>query len=149
MEACNYFYDPTESNAQFVLYFDQDGPQEHKAHAAKVIAHLETLPQEELNEQSVLFFKWIVLHRLSPEFQPYAAALLSFFHSRDLLTCKSSVVNPIKQLKSRYLVIYTMRGHTFARTYNSIREIKTDTGKKPSQIKRQNIKEVMCSHLGK
>ena len=30
MEACNYFYDPTESNAQFVLYFDQDAKQEQR-----------------------------------------------------------------------------------------------------------------------
>ena len=149
MEACHAFYDPTEANAQFIIHFDQDVKQEQRQRAAKVIAHLETLDAEALAQESVQFFKWVVLHRLSPEQQPYTEALLEFFHGKDMLTCKSSVVNPVKQLKGRYLVVYTMGGHTFARTYNSIREIKTDTGKKPSQIKRQNIKEVMCSHLGK
>ena len=40
-----------------------------------------------------------------------------------------------------------MGGHTFTTTYNSIREIKADTGRKPSQIKRQNTKDVVCAPL--
>ena len=90
---------------------------------------------------------------LSPEFQPYTEALLGFFHSKGLLKGKKTVVNPVKQMKGRYLVVYTMghgdKQHTFARTYNSIREIKTDTGKKPSQIKRQPTKNVICELLEK
>ena len=151
MQACHHFYDPTEAEPQFVVCFEQDERHEHKKRAGKVIAHLKSLDVDVLAEQSVLFFKWIVLHRLSPEFQPYTGALLGFFHSKGLLTGKKTVINPVKQLKGRYLVMYTMghgdKQHTFARTYNSIRELKTDTGKKPSQIKRQKIKDVMCSPL--
>ena len=37
--------------------------------------------------------------------------------------------------------------HTFAKVYNSIRELKTDTGKKPSQIKRKDLQGLSCSSL--
>ena len=149
MQACRSFYDPTEANPQFIVYFDQDEKHGQRERAVKVIAHLKTLDPEALAQESVLFFKWIVLHRLSSEFQPYTEALLDFFHSKGLLRCKVSVDNPTKQMKSRYFVVYTMAGHTFARTYNSIREIKTDTGKKPSQIKCQPTKDVICELLEK
>ena len=147
MEACSYFYDPTNENAEFILYFDQDTKQDQSERAEKVIAHLESLHDEALKEESVLFFKWLVMHRLSLEHEHYCQLLLDFFHSKGLLTMKSGVENPVKQLKGRYCVMYTMGGHTFTRTYNSIREIKVDTGKKPSQIKRQDIKDLMCSSM--
>ena len=153
MEACRYIYDPTRESEHFVVCFDQDERKLQSERSQRVIAHLETLGQDDLNEESVLFFKWVVLHHLGGCNRFYAQDLLEFFHSKGLLKGKKTVDNPVKQLKGRYLVVYTMghgdKQHTFARTYNSIREIKTDTGKKPSQIKRQNIKEVMCSHLGK
>ena len=145
MEACNYFYDPTDENARFIVYFDQDAKQDQGERAEKVIAHLQSLNDEALKEESVQFFKWLVMHRLSLEHKHYCELLLDYFHSRGLLTMKSGVVNPVKQLKVRYCVMYTMGGHTFTRTYNSIREIKVDTGRKPSQIKRQSMKDVMCS----
>ena len=145
MEACNYFYDPTDENARFIVYFDQDANQVQGERAEKVIAHLQSLNDEALKEESVQFFKWLVMHRLSLEHKHYCELLLDYFHSRGLLTMKSGVVNPVKQLKVRYCVMYTMGGHTFTRTYNSIREIKVDTGRKPSQIKRQSMKDVMCS----
>ena len=147
MEACSYFYDPTDENAEFILYFDQDAKQDQSERAEKVIAHLESLDIEALKEESVQFFKWLVMHRLSLEHEHYCQLLLDFFHSKGLLTMKSDVENPVKQLKARYCVMCTMGGHTFTRTYNSIREIKVDTGKKPSQIKRQDIKDLMCSSV--
>ena len=147
MEACRYFYDPTNEDAEFILYFDQDSKQDQSERAEKVIAHLESLDAEALKEESVQFFKWLVMHHLSLEHNHYCELLLDYFHSRGLLTMKSGVVNPVKQLKARYCVMYTMGGHTFSRTYNSIREIKVDTGKKPSQIKRQDIKDLMCSSV--
>ena len=147
MESCNYFYDPTDDNAQFILYFDQDGKQELSDRAAKVIAHLTQLDEEALKEESVEFFKWLVVHNLSLEHERYSQLLLDFFHSKGLLKMKASVVNPIKQLKGRYCVVYTMGGRTFTRTYNSIRELRVDTGKKPSQIKRQKMEDVICSSV--
>ena len=145
MEACNYFYDPTDENAQFIVYFDQDAKQDQSERAGKVIEHLESLDMEALKEESVQFFKWLVMYRLSLEHEHYCQLLLDFFHSKGLLKMKASVVNPIKQLKGRYCVVYTMGGRTFTRTYNSIRELRVDTGKKPSQIKRQKMEDVMCS----
>ena len=147
MESCSYFYDPTDPNAGFILYFDQDAKQEQSKRAIKVIAHLESLDHEALKEESIQFFRWLVQHHLSLEHQHYSQTLLDYFHSKGLLELKTSVVNPKKQLKRRYCVVYTMGGHTFATAYNSIREIKVDTGKKPSQIKRQNTKDVMCAPL--
>ena len=145
MESTDCFYDPTDENTEFILYFDQDEKQELGDRAGKVIAHLESLVDDEaLNEESCQFFKWLVIHRPSLEYQHYCRMLLDFFHSKDLLTMKYSVDNPVKQLKPRYCVIYTMGGYTFCRIYNSIREIRVDTGKKPSQIKRQNTQDVVC-----
>ena len=57
MESCNYFYDPTNPNAEFIVYFDQDVNVELSKKAAKVISHLETLDDEALNEESVQFFR--------------------------------------------------------------------------------------------
>ena len=114
MQACHHFYDPTEAEPQFVVCFE-GADEAHTKRAEKVIAHLKSLDVDVLAEQSVLFFKWIVLHRLSPEFQPYTEALLGFFHSKGLLKGKKTVVNPVKQLKPRYLVVFTMGGHTFTR----------------------------------
>ena len=145
MESCRYFYDPTDPNAEFILYFDQDAKHEHSKRATKVITHLESLSHEDLAEESIQFFKWLVQHHLSLEHQHYSQSLLDYFHSKGLLEIKKSVVNPVKQLKRRYCVVYSMGGHTFATTYNSIREIKADTGRKPSQIKRQNTKDVVCA----
>ena len=142
---CDYFYDPTDEHSQFILYFDQDAKEELTDRAAKVIAYLESLDDEALKEQSVQFFKWLVMHHLSLEHKHYSQLLLNYFHSKGLLTMKTSVENPVKQLKTRYCVMYTMGEHTFTRTYNSIRELKVDTGKKPSQIKRQKMKDVVCS----
>ena len=145
MESCAYFYDPTDPDAKFILYFDQDAAQEQSERSTKVIAHLESLGHEALVEESIQFFRWLVQHHLSLEHQHYCQPLLDYFHSKGLLEIKKSVVNPVKQLKRRYCVVYSMGGHTFATTYNSIREIKADTGRKPSQIKRQNTKDVVCA----
>eukprot|EP01046_Picozoa_sp_COSAG06_P007020 COSAG06_NODE_337_length_17232_cov_50.946797_5_plen_149_part_00 len=142
---CDYFYDPTDADAKFTLYFDQDAKQELSDKAAKVIAHLESLDIEALKQESTQFFKWIVMHHLSLEHKHYSQLLLDYFHSKGLLEMKTTVDNPVKQLKTRYCVMYTMGGQTFTRTYNSIREIKADTGKKPSQIKRQKMKDVVCT----
>ena len=147
MESCAYFYDPTDPDAKFILYFDQNAKQEQSKRAAKVVAHLESLSHGDLAEESIQFFKWLVQHRLSHEHQQYSQTLLNYFHSKRLLELKQGVVNPVKQLKRRYCVVYSMGSHTFTATYNSIREIKADTGKKPSQIKRQNTKDVMCAPL--
>ena len=147
MESCSYFYDPTDPDAKFILYFDQDAAQEQSERSTKVIAHLESLDHEALAEESIQFFRWLVQHHLSLEHQHYCQSLLDYFHSKGLLELKKSVVNPVKQLKRRYCVVYSMGGHTFTTTYNSIREIKADTGRKPSQIKRQNTKDVVCAPL--
>jgi len=57
------------------------------------------------------------------------------------------VINPQKQMKERYLVLFSMNGHVFTKTYNSIRELKADTGKKPSQILCKPTKSLICKSL--
>ena len=110
-----------------------------------MITHLNTLSDEDRVAESVEFFKWIVLHRLGSDPSHYAQLRLDYFHVHKLLTCKKTVDNPLKQMKQRYLVMFSMGGQTFARRYNSIRELKIDTGKRPSQIRRKSTSEIMCS----
>ena len=56
MEACSYFYDPTNPKAKFVVYFDQDGKQHQHDRAQHVIQHLDTLGKEDLASESVTSF---------------------------------------------------------------------------------------------
>ena len=139
IEICRSVYDPTSEprdSAAFVVYFDEDERAKQTERADRVIQHLVSLSTAELKEESALFFKWLVLHHLSSCNRHYAHALLQHFHSNGLLLGKSSVDNPVKQLKHRYLVVFSMGNQTFAKRYNSIRELKVDTGKRPSQIPR-------------
>ena len=142
VETCRYVYDPTtipRDSAKFVVYFDHDARAEQLRKADRVIQHLEALAEPDLKEESAQFFKWLVLHHLSSCNTDYAQALLKHFHSNGLLKGKLSVNNPVKQLKHRYLVVFSMGSQTFAKRYNSIRELKTDTGKRPSQIRRSAL----------
>jgi hypothetical protein len=63
-----------------------------------------------------------------------ARHLLTFFHAQGLLLNKKAVITKSKQHKQRYLVIYDVNGQVFSKIYNSIREIREDTGKKPTKI---------------
>jgi hypothetical protein len=47
-----------------------------------------------------------------------------------------------KQQKKRYLVMFDLNDKVVTQTYNSIREVKADTGKKPSQIKPELMQEL-------
>ena len=145
MNVCSHFYDPTNSTAKFVVYFDQDGKQHQHNRAQHVIEYLDKLGKEDLASESVTFFKWIVLNKVGLDSTHYAQVLLDYFHHHGLLTCKQTVDNPLKQMKGRYLVVFSMGGQTFARTYNSIRELKTDTGKRPCQIQCKPTDKIMCS----
>ena len=79
--------------------------------------------------------------------------MLDFFHSQGFLQQKTLINIPQKQQTQRYLVIFTMvspvREHVFSKTYNSIRELKSDTGKKPSQIICQPTSGLFCELLTK
>ena len=154
MEVCPYVYNPVataqEKQFPFVICFEE-GQQRQEHLAGRVIAHLRTLDHEALKEQAIQFFKWTVLHRISSDNLKYAQRLLEFFHSKNLLQQKVQVNNPQKQQTQRYLVIFTMtsseREHVFSKTYNSIRELKADTGKKPSQIICQPTSNLFCELL--
>jgi hypothetical protein len=154
MEVCTYVYNPVASEAEasepFIVNFERD-MSEQEERAERVIAHLNTLDETQMVEQTIQFFKWIVLYHTSVCNLTYAERLLAYFHSRGFLTHKKEVNNPQKQRVSRYLVIFTMasgeREHVFSKTYNSIRELKADTGKKPSQIKCHPTKQLFCRSL--
>ena len=142
---CAHIYNPLETS-RFVINFELDYTEQNQR-ADDVIAHLETLSTDDLIEESIKYFKWIVLHHICHSNLRYAERLLAYFHSHGLLKHKQQVNSPLKQCTERYLVIFTMRGHVFARTYNSIRELRADTGKKPSQILRTPSKEIFCKLL--
>jgi len=139
-------YNPLPEPMKFIVTFDGDTTEE-QARATRVIAHLDTLSTELLVEESITFFKWLILYPVTDCHQCYASVLLGYFHSRDMLLNKQSVINPQKQMKERYLVLFSMNGHVFTKTYNSIRELKADTGKKPSQILCKPTKSLICKSL--
>ena len=148
LTCCEYVYDPLNKHTPFTVHFEPtEGQAEQQKRASDVIAHLEGLSQEQLIEESVRFFKWIVLYHTTDSNLSYAERLLNYFHSKGLLQHKQEVNNPMKQQTKRYLVIFTMHGHVFAKTYNSIRELRADTGKKPSQIRCLPTNEMLCKSL--
>ena len=145
---CNNVYDPLNDHIGFTVHFEpSEGHKEQRERASRVIAYLQKLSQEQLIEESIRFFKWIVMYHTTDANLVYAEQLLDFFHSQGLLQHKQEVNNPVKQQTKRYLVIFTMNGHVFAKTYNSIRELRADTGKKPSQIKCLPTDQLFCKIL--
>ena len=150
LNTCQYIYDPTTTprdQSKFVVHFDnQENKDRQLQRATKVIDYLQVAINATLEDESARFFKWLVLHPLSPCNMHYAHHLLAFFHSRGLLVGKKTVDNPVKQLKHRYLVVFSMGKHVFAKHYNSIRELKADTGKRPSQIQRRKT-SLVCQKL--
>lgn len=140
-------YNPIE-RSKFIINFDLNWS-EQEDRASRVIAHLHTLDQAALVEESIKFFKWIILYHVTLSNLKYAKLLLKFFHEQGLLLHKQCVNNEQKQQTRRYLVMFTMNGHVFTKTYSSIRELRADTGKKPSQIRCQPTKEVFCKLLKK
>ena len=157
LSSCNYVYDPTtvpRDQSKFTVYFESKGydssmwRQSQLDRCRRVQQHLQTLDRATLEDESAQFFKWLVLYHLSASNRDYAKLLLEFFHSNGLLLGKRTVDNPVKQLKHRYLVVFSMGKHVFAKRYNSIRELKIDTGKRPSQIHAQRRKTfIVCQKL--
>jgi len=147
LKCCPYIYNPLEHTSFTVHFNPEEGKREQQARAQRVIAHLDTLQESELVEQSIRFYKWIVLYHTTDSNFNYAQRLLTYFHGRGLLQCKQQVNNDVKQCTQRYLVIFTMKEHVFAKTYNSIRELRADTGKKPSQIQCLPTNQLMCKIL--
>ena len=145
---CKYVYDPVDKHTPFSVHFDtSEGKAEQGQRAKRVIAHLSRLSEEQLIEESICFFKWVVLYHTTDANLLYAEQLLDYFHSRGLLLHTQEVNNPVKQQTQRYLVIFTMKDHVFSKTYNSIRELRADTGTKPSQIKCLPTNEMLCKIL--
>ena len=151
IEACRYVYDPTtepRDQTKFIIYFDENERKIQEKRAQRVIAYLDSLAEDVLKEESALFFKWLVMHHLSICNRHYAHALLQYFHIQGLLKGKETIDNPVKQLKHRYLVVFSMGSQVFVKRYNSIRELKCDTGKRPSQIQRCTT-DMICQALTK
>ena len=138
-------YNPVE-HSRFIVRFDNN-TDEQQERANKVIAHLNTVSSKALVDESVDFFNWVVLFPPTECNRHYAIRLLEYFHSRNMLLHKEHVANPTKQKTERYLVMFTMNDQIFTRTYNSVRELKADTGKKPSQLVRTPTQEAVCKIL--
>ena len=127
-------YDPL-NQLTFKIIFDNDLNEKEcqKTKSEKVVEFLESLSSDDLQAESVKFYKWIIMFSVDTHKQ-YAEHLLVYFHSKGLLLNKKVLVTQTKQSKQRYLVIYDVNGQVFSKVYNSIREIREDTGKKPSRI---------------
>ena len=144
---CRYIYNPTPDSMKFTIHYDSEATGEQERRAQAAIEYLEQLSTEDLVKDSHLFFKWVVLYHISWINIMYAERLLQYFHSKDLLKCKRQVNSVTKQRKQRYLVMFTLGDLVFSQTYNSIRELKADTGRKPSQIKPALTKHLLCSRI--
>ena len=149
MQVCraSQVYNPHRTKMPFVLHFDTDSTVEQESLALKAIAHLSKMGRAQLIQESEEFFKYIVMFHVSPAFLHYAERLLRFFQSQGLLTFKQSINTVTKQQKQRYLVMFNLNGKVVTQTYNSIRELKADTGKKPSQIKPELTKDKLTLHI--
>ena len=144
---CGYIYNPTPEPMNFMIHYDNETTTQQYRRADLVTAHLERLSRHELVAESHKFYKWVVLYHTSWVNLLYAERLLQYFKSKELLKCKQQVNNHTKQRKKRYLVVFTLGEHVFSQTYNSIRELKADTGRKPSQIKPTLLKHLMCTKI--
>ena len=149
MQVCQSInvYNPLSEKTPFAVHFNTDCRKEQEDRASAVVKYLSALSRDQLIKESHAIFKWPVMYHVGPSNLRYAERLLSHFHSHDLLRCKQVVNPPMKQCKRRYLVIFTVGEHVFSQTYNSIRELKADTGKKPSQIKPELTKDKLTLHI--
>jgi hypothetical protein len=133
MKGCHRtnLYDPLDQ-LTFTL-FEENRNAKQEVAAKKVKAYLDSLDLQQLQHESGKFYEWIVVWNVDSHVT-YAQSLLDYFHSKDMLLQKKEVQTLPKQDKSRYVVIYDMNGKVFSKVYNSVREIREDTGKKPSKI---------------
>ena len=138
-------YNPLADSTPFRLHFHTDETVEQEELAQKVIAHLDTLDDTALAHESREFYKYTVMFHVSYCHLHYADRLLRYFQSKGLLKCKQRVNTVQKQQKKRYVVMFNLNDKVVTQTYNSIREVKADTGKKPSQIKPELMEELLQS----
>ena len=147
MRTCQV-YDPLPDKMPFIVCFETDGREHQEDRANRVIAYLSGLPQEDLVKESHKFYKFVVMYHIGAMLLHYTERLLRYFHSHGLLRCKAEINCITKQQKQRYLVMFDVGGQVFTQTYNSIRELKADTGKKPSQIKAELTETMVCKPIG-
>lgn len=108
--------------------------------AAQVTQYLDTLTVSQLKVESVKFYKWIVVRQPGLEMERYATALLQYFHGKGLLLAKQTVRRCIKHRQPKYLVHFTIGDEQFSQLYNSIREIREDTGLSGKRFIKQRTK---------
>ena len=140
MQTCHKddLYDPLKL-LSFTIDFSTSANDEPLVIAAnKTIEHLSHLDDIKLLTQAYLFMKWLIVYNVSSHAK-YAQMLLDFFHSRNLLLHKKSIVTEKKQSKPKYVVIYNMPDNVFSKMYSSVREMREDTGKKPSVLAKYQI----------
>ena len=103
MNSCPYVYDPRGQRNTFIVYFDEinNEPAQHKR-AERVIAHLLALNDDELEEESIQFFKWLVLYPLSSLNECYAAKLLAFFHSKGKLLLRVEASAGVEERSTKF-----------------------------------------------
>jgi hypothetical protein len=135
-------YNPLAAKTPFRHHFFTSDTEEQQELADRVIAHLETLDEQQLNYESQEYYKYTVKFHVSYCHLHYADTLLHYFQSKGLLKYKQAVNTVQKQQKKRYLVMFDLNDKVVTQTYNSIREVKADTGKKPSQIKPELMQEL-------
>jgi hypothetical protein len=134
MQVCSHIYNPVRPEQKFVVVFDEPLDAGQAERAAEVIAYLETLDAEALRNEAHQFYIWSVVYFVSVYNLRYAELLLEYFHGKGLLACKRCVNAERKQSKRRHQVLFRIGDKCFTRTYNSIRELKADTGRRPKQM---------------
>jgi hypothetical protein len=108
----------------------------------QTLQFLNTLSLQQLKLQSVKFFKWLVVGDTN-NLEKYAQDLLDYFHSRGLLMNKTTLHPIQRQSKQRYVVLYKIGDECFSQTYNSIREIKEDTGLRGRKFHKKKTSQIM------
>ena len=123
-------YNPLGLIKKHAVHFDTETLHAYEGNLiAQTVQYLETLTYEQLKMQSVRLFKWLVVHQPT-NLQLYAMELLEYFHTKGLLLNKHNICKVEKHHQPKYLVVYTIGDDVFTQQYNSIREIRDDTGLK-------------------
>ena len=121
-------YNPLGLIKKHAVHFDTETLHAYEGTlVTQTVQYLETLTYEQLKMQSVRLFKWLVVHQPT-NLQLYAMELLEYFHTKGLLLNKHNICKVEKHHQPKYLVVYTIGDNVFTQQYNSIREIRDDTG---------------------
>ena len=138
-------YNPTGGMKSHLVFFDHTHHAYQERHAVKVIKYLESLSHQMRARESLKFMKWVLTCDCQTLLE-YATMLLDYFHTRQLLLYKHSVLRQSTQ-KPKYVVVYNLdvggKHDYFTQEYSSIRAIREDSGVRRYRFNKQPTQNIV------